>query len=109
MQITHAVVVSAIASMCHLLGHHFASDDDLFLAFLPLAHSFEYTVKLALAFLGCPIAHPRIRTLTNMGVHNCAGDLCTCAPTIMVGVPLVWEMIRKGILTQVDKAPTIAQ
>ena len=102
------MVVSAIASMRHLLGHHFASDD-LFLAFLPLAHSFEYTVKLALAFLGCPIAHARIRTLTNAGVHNCVGDLRTCTPTIMVGVPLVWETIHKGILAQVDKAPTVAQ
>ena len=108
-QITHAMVVSALASVRHLLGHHFQPAHDLFLAFLPLAHSFEYTVELALAFLGCPIAYARVKTLTDASVRHCVGDLRAAAPTIMVGVPLVWETIRKGILGQVGKMPAVAQ
>ena len=107
--ITHSMVVSAIASVQHLLGHHFQPDHDLFIAFLPLAHSFEYTVELALSFLGCPIGYGRVKTLTDTSVRNCVGDLKECAPTIMVGVPLIWEMIRKGILSQVDKMPAVAK
>lgn len=107
--VTHSMIVSAIASVEHLLGHHFQPDHDLFLAFLPLAHSFEYAVELALSFLGCPIGYGRVKTLTDASVRNCVGDLKECAPTIMVGVPLIWEMIRKGILSQVEKMPTVAK
>ena len=107
--VTHSMVVSAISSVQHLLGHHFQPDHDLFLAFLPLAHSFEYAVELALCFLGCPIGYGRIKTLTDASVRNCVGDLKECAPTVMVGVPLIWETIRKGILSQVEKMPTVAK
>jgi long-chain acyl-CoA synthetase len=107
--ITHSMLVSAIASVQHLLGHHFQPDHDLFIAFLPLAHSFEYAVELALSFIGCPIAYGRVKTLTDTSVRNCVGDLKECSPTIMVGVPLIWEMIRKGILGQVEKMPAVAK
>jgi long-chain acyl-CoA synthetase len=107
--VTHSMVISAVASVQHLLGHHLEHDHDLFMAFLPLAHTFEYTVELALSFLGCPIGYGRVKTLTDASVRNCVGDLKECAPTIMVGVPLIWEMIRKGILSQVEKMPIVAR
>lgn len=34
-------------------------------------------------------------------MRNCKGDMRTFKPSIMVGVPAVWEQIRKGILTKV--------
>ena len=107
--VTHSMVTAAIASVQHLLGHHFLPEHDLFIAFLPLAHTFEYAVELALSFLGCPIGYGRVKTLTDASVRNCVGDLKECAPTLMVGVPAIWEMIRKGILSQVEKMPAVAR
>jgi long-chain acyl-CoA synthetase len=42
-----------------------------------------------------------VKTLTDTSVRNCVGDIRAFRPTIMVGVPAVWELIRKGILTKV--------
>lgn len=42
-----------------------------------------------------------VKTLTDTSVRNCVGDIRALRPSIMVGVPAVWELIRKGILTKV--------
>lgn len=42
-----------------------------------------------------------VKTLTDASVRNCLGDIRAFRPSIMVGVPAVWELIRKGILNKV--------
>ena len=54
---TQYMTVSAIASVQHLLGHHFQPDHDVFIAFLPLAHNSKYAVELTLCFVRYPIAY----------------------------------------------------
>lgn len=49
------------------------------------------------------------KTLTNSSVKNCLGDIAEFKPTILVGVPAVWETVKKGILAQVGKNNFIAQ
>lgn len=49
------------------------------------------------------------RTLTDASVRNCLGDIRTLKPTIMVGVPAVWELIRKGIMTKVKASGGLKQ
>ncbi|KAJ6477712.1 hypothetical protein C8R45DRAFT_934366 [Mycena sanguinolenta] len=41
-----------------------------------------------------------LQTLTDASVCNCDGDIKAFRPSIMVGVPAVWETIRKGIIGQ---------
>lgn len=48
------------------------------------------------------IGYGRVKTLTDASVRNCLGDLREFRPSIMVGVPAVWETIRKGILSKVN-------
>ena len=43
-----------------------------------------------------------IRTLSDQSVRNCAGDIRELKPTVMVGVPQVWETIKKGIINKVE-------
>lgn len=45
-----------------------------------------------------------VKTLTDASVRNCLGDIRELQPTIMVGVPAVWETIRKGIVSKVRSA-----
>lgn len=52
-------------------------------------------------YIGIPIGYGNIKTLTETSVRNCLGDIRTYRPTVMAGVPAVWELIRKGILTKV--------
>lgn len=48
-----------------------------------------------------------VKTLTDTSVRNCVGDIRAFKPTVMVGVPAVWELIRKGILTKVKAGGAI--
>jgi len=101
--LSQANLIAAVGAIQSLMGHVFAPEQDTFLAFLPLAHILEYVVELALGYIGLQIGYGRIRTLTDASVRNCQGDLKECKPTIMIGVPQIWETIRKGILNNVNK------
>ncbi|KAF8968685.1 long-chain-fatty-acid-CoA-ligase [Flammula alnicola] len=99
--ITHANLVASVGSVYMLLGHHLTYEDS-FLAYLPLAHVLEYIVEMIMLFVGMPSGYGRVKTLTDASVRNCKGDIRAFRPSIMVGVPAVWETIRKGILTNVN-------
>jgi long-chain acyl-CoA synthetase len=94
-------LVASIGAIYVLLGHHF-KPTDTFLAYLPLAHILEFIVELCLLFVGCTVGYGRVKTLTDASVRKCQGDLPAFKPTIMVGVPAVWETIRKGIIAKVN-------
>jgi len=98
--IKHSNVVASVGAVYMLLGHHLTSDDS-YLAYLPLAHILEYIVELIMLFAGMPAGYGRVKTLTDASVRNCKGDLSAFRPSVMVGVPAVWETIRKGILAKV--------
>ncbi|KAI0041666.1 acetyl-CoA synthetase-like protein [Auriscalpium vulgare] len=99
--IKHSNLVAAIGAVLTLFGPHLKAGDT-FLAFLPLAHILEYVVELCFVYVGITSGYGRVKTLTDQSVRNCVGDIKAFRPTIMVGVPAVWELIRKGILAQVN-------
>jgi long-chain acyl-CoA synthetase len=102
----HSNLIAAIGSVITLVGHHLKPDDS-YLAFLPLAHILEYVVELSFVFVGLTSGFGRVKTLTDQSVRNCKGDIKACRPTIMVGVPAIWELIRKGILSQVNSGGAV--
>ena len=104
--VTHANLVASVGAVYVLLGHHLTKDDT-FLAYLPLAHVLEYIVELIMIFVGMTCGYGRIKTLTDASVRNCKGDISAFRPTIMVGVPAVWETIRKGIIAKVNAGSPI--
>ena len=104
--ITHANLISSVGAVYVLLGHHLTKDDT-FLAYLPLAHVLEYIVELVMIFVGMSCGYGRIKTLTDASVRNCKGDISAFRPSIMVGVPAVWETIRKGIIAKVNSGGSI--
>lgn len=104
--ITHGNLIASVGSVYYLLGHHFTYDDS-YLAYLPLAHVLEYIVELCMLFVGMPSGYGRVKTLTDASVRNCKGDIAAFRPSIMVGVPAVWETIRKGILTKVHSGGAV--
>jgi long-chain acyl-CoA synthetase len=104
--ITHANLIASVGAVYTLLGHHL-TPEDAYLAYLPLAHILEYIVELCMLFVGMPTGFGRIKTLTDASVRNCEGDIKKFRPSIMVGVPAVWETIRKGIVGKVESGGTI--
>jgi len=99
--LTHENILSAVGAIWHLL-YELLDDDDTYLAFLPLAHILEFVVEMAWIYAGLPIGYGRVKTLTEASVRECHGDLIEFKPSIIVGVPAVWELIRKGICSKVD-------
>ncbi|THU86311.1 long-chain-fatty-acid-CoA-ligase [Dendrothele bispora CBS 962.96] len=104
--ITHSNLVASIGAVYTLLGHHL-TQQDTYLAYLPLAHVLEYIVELIMIFVGMTSGYGRVKTLTDASVRNCRGDLAEFKPSIMVGVPAVWETIRKGIISKVNSSGAV--
>lgn len=99
--LTHSNLIAAVGAVMTLVGQHF-HDDDTFLAYLPLAHILECVVELALYYRGMTLGFARMKTLTDQSVRKCRGDIVAFRPSIMIGVPAVWETIRKGIVGKVN-------
>lgn len=104
--IKHSNLIASLGGIDLLLGHHFRQDDTM-LHYLPLAHVLEYIVELAFLFFGITAGYGRVKTLTDASVRNCKGDLVAFRPSLLIGVPAVWETIRKGIVGQVNKSGTL--
>lgn len=69
--------------------------DDVFLSILPIAHVFERTVGYYLPMIGgSTIAYAR-------SAQDLPKDLITIRPTVMLGVPLLYERMSAAIWTRV--------
>lgn len=101
MQLTHKNVVSAIAGVNAVVEEHMAPGERL-LAYLPLAHVIEFVFENAALYWGGVLGYGSPRTLTDQSVRKCLGDICAFRPSVMVGVPTVWESVKKGIVSRVD-------
>lgn len=106
--LTHANLAASVGGVIGLLGEHLLPTDT-FLAYLPLAHILEFVVECALIYVGVTMGYGSVKTLTDASVRNCQGDLPAFKPSVMVGVPAVWETIRKGIMQKLAGAPAIAR
>ncbi|BFU25100.1 long-chain-fatty-acid--CoA ligase, putative [Entamoeba histolytica HM-1:IMSS-B] len=84
-------------------------DQDVFIAYLPLAHIFELCIEFAVIMHGGTVGYANVRTLTSPGVIDCKSDLCALEPTILIGVPTVFNRVRKAILETVNKSAASKQ
>ncbi|KAI1141635.1 long-chain-fatty-acid-CoA ligase [Hypoxylon sp. FL0543] len=99
--ITHEGIVAGITGL-YTVVEETVSHRDTILAYLPLAHILEMAVENLVMFVGGTLGYGSPRTLADSSTRNCAGDMRELAPTIMVGVPQIWETIRKGIESRVN-------
>jgi len=63
------------------------STDDSVLAYLPLAHSFEYAFENTCFYWGVKMGYGSPRTLSSTSMKNCQGDIKEFSPSILIGVP----------------------
>ena len=72
------------------------------LTYLPQAHILEFVFENACLYWGGTMGYGNPKTLSDQSVRNCKGDIREFKPTILVGVPAVWESVKKGIITKVN-------
>ncbi|KKY24122.1 putative fatty acid activator [Phaeomoniella chlamydospora] len=104
--VKHKAIVAAIAGVTAIVGPVIHPGDAL-LAYLPQAHILEFIFENASIFWGSVMGYGSPRTLTDTSVRKCKGDIAEFRPTILVGVPAVWEQVRKGIVAKVNSGSAI--
>ncbi|KAL1640719.1 long-chain fatty acid-CoA ligase [Diplodia intermedia] len=97
----HKNVVAAITGVDVIVGPYIGPGDSL-LTYLPLAHILEFVFENAVLFWGGTMGYGNPRTLSDASVRNCKGDIREFKPSILVGVPAVWESVKKGIMSKVN-------
>ncbi|KAI9031689.1 hypothetical protein CLU79DRAFT_729632 [Phycomyces nitens] len=109
-ELTHANIVAAMGAAEYLVVDFLKEEDNhCYVGFLPLAHVLEFLLEFIFITMGIPIGYGTIRTLMDDGVcgpgghGKGTGDLKALRPTILAGVPAVWERITKGVSSQLDK------
>ena len=103
--ITHASLIAAIASGKHAFG---LVPDDVYIGYLPLAHIMELMAEFCMISMGCTICYADPKTLTTKGSYP-VGALEQFSPTLMVAVPKIWDVIKKGIEAKVAATSPVAQ
>lgn len=99
--VTHEGFVSGVAGLVSILEDS-VSTNEVVLAYLPLAHILEMVVENLVLFFGATLGYGSTRTLSDNNVRNCVGDMRALAPTVLVGVPQIWETIKKGVIGRVN-------
>jgi long-chain acyl-CoA synthetase len=100
--------LAPVAGINSVVGKYLGPADTL-IAYLPLAHIFEFALENAAMFWGTTLGYGTSKTLTDASMKNCKGDIRELKPTLMVGVPAVWESVKKGIVARVEQQGIVAR
>eukprot|EP01097_Dermamoeba_algensis_P004107 TRINITY_DN2740_c0_g2_i2.p1 TRINITY_DN2740_c0_g2~~TRINITY_DN2740_c0_g2_i2.p1 ORF type:complete len:704 (-),score=220.44 TRINITY_DN2740_c0_g2_i2:1198-3309(-) len=84
-------------------------DSDVYISYLPLAHILALMLEVGLMFYGVPTGYANPRSLVDTEVKNCKGDLRELQPTLMAGVPTVFDKVKKTAMDKVRQSPAFIQ
>lgn len=104
----HKAVVAAIAGANVIVEKYLGPGDGL-LTYLPLAHILEFVFENACLYWGGTMGYGNPKTLSDTSVKNCLGDIREFKPTVLVGVPAVWESVKKGIVAKVNAGSPVVR
>ncbi|KAH8489685.1 hypothetical protein H0E87_025058 [Populus deltoides] len=108
--ITHGNIVATAAAV--MMGIPKLSSNDVYLAYLPLAHVFELAAESVMLSVGCAIGYGSALTLTdtsNKIKKGTKGDASILNPTLMIAVPAILDRVRDGVLKKVEEKGGLAK
>lgn len=106
--IKHKAVVAAMAGVQSVVAPYIGPSDAL-LTYLPQSHIFEFMFENVCLFWGGVMGYGNPKTLSDSSVRNCKGDIREFKPTILIGVPAVWESVKKGVVGKVNSGSAIVR
>ena len=105
-QITHHNFVSSLNTYYSILAEFNLKDKHTYVAYLPLAHIFEFILEHAVLSHGFSIGFSSTLTLTDYSAcikpHH-KGDASVLKPTIIASVPLILDRMRKDVYQEITK------
>ncbi len=105
--LTHGNILASMASVDVTIGED-KSIEYRYVAYLPLAHILELVAEHVLMLRGGCVGYGSARTLTERGARP-IGDIQAVAPSILVGVPRVFDTIKKGAKERMDNSPALVR
>ena len=109
---SHQNLLSAAYSVNHVPPTPLRQDD-VYIAYLPLAHVLELAAETLFLGIGASIGYSSPLTLNGTGVKDTegkpAGDLEKLRPTIMAAVPLILDRLKSTVTDTVRKSNPIAR
>ncbi|EMR61258.1 putative long-chain-fatty-acid- ligase protein [Eutypa lata UCREL1] len=106
--ITHEGLVAGVTALWTTVAEA-VSSRDVVLAYLPLAHILEMALENLVILIGGTLGYGSPRTLSDTSMKNSAGDMRELEPTIMAGVPQIWETIKKGVEGKVNSGGALTR
>jgi long-chain acyl-CoA synthetase len=103
--ITHGQIVAAISAGKVALG---IQPGEVYLGYLPLAHILELMAEFCMLSEGATICYACPKTLTVKGSYP-RGALEDYSPSLMAGVPKIWDVIKKGVEAKVAASSSVAK
>lgn len=103
--ITHENLLAAVSGALPFLHPR---QGDVYLGYLPLAHILELMAELSMLSAGIPVCFADPKTLTSTGSHP-IGALEAFSPTLMAGVPKIWDVIKKGAQAKISAGSPITR
>ncbi|KAK3184565.1 hypothetical protein Dsin_031851 [Dipteronia sinensis] len=108
--ITHGNIVATAAAVKTVIPK--LGRDDVYLAYLPLAHVFELAAESVMLAAGCAIGYGSTLTITDTSgkiKKGTKGDASALKPTLMAAVPAVLDRVREGVVKKVEEKGGIAK
>ena len=93
--LSHGNVISNIEAIKDAID---VDRTDRYLSYLPLSHIFERTTHHFLIHMGCPICYAR-------GFSFVGADMEFFRPTFMIGVPFVFERMKRKVEDSIERLP----
>nr|CAB3452960.1 unnamed protein product [Digitaria exilis] len=100
--ITHGNMVATTAAVMTIVPN--LGTDDVYLAYLPLAHVFELAAETVMLASGTSIGYGSALTMTdtsNKIKKGTKGDVSVLKPTLMISVPAILDRIRDAVFKKV--------
>ncbi|CAA0837055.1 Long chain acyl-CoA synthetase 8 [Striga hermonthica] len=101
---THGNIVATAAAVMTVVPR--IGSNDIYVAYLPLAHVFELAAETVMLTAGTAIGYGSALTLTdtsNKIKKGTKGDASVLKPTLMAAVPAILDRVREGVLKKVEE------
>lgn len=108
--ISHRNIMACITAYWSIA--HAISSEDVYIAYLPLAHVLEMAAEFFFMSNGMSIGYGTPLTMTDESTgikRGVRGDFSVLQPTISAAVPLVLDRIRKGVMGKIESLGLFAK
>jgi long-chain acyl-CoA synthetase len=101
--VTHKNVLASTTILGDIIG-----ESDSIICYLPLAHILELASEISCIGAGVSLCYADPKTLTQTGAYP-IGALEQYKPTLMVGVPKIWDVIKKVVQAKIGGESKVKQ